>query len=82
MKRAYDELDRFGWSEQDLLKYDQAEKYAKAYQASLDQKYDEGKVEGKVEVAKILISEGADNHRVQKLTGLSIDIIESLRNES
>ena len=43
IERAYEELDRFFWNPQELLTYDQAEKYEKAYHASLGQKYDEGK---------------------------------------
>lgn len=46
IERAYEELDRFGWNETELLTYDQAEKYEGAYNASLAQKFDEGKIEG------------------------------------
>ena len=42
IERAYEELNRFSWNEQELLTYDQAEKYEGAYQASLAQKHDEG----------------------------------------
>ena len=47
--RAYEELDRYSWTEAELLHYDQAEKYEGAYIASLEQKFDEGKIEGKLE---------------------------------
>ena len=46
IERAYEELDRFSWNQQELLTYDQAEKYEKTYHASLGQKFDEGKAEG------------------------------------
>jgi len=49
IERAYEELNRFSWNEQELLTYDQAEKYAGAYHASMEQKYDEGKAIGKKE---------------------------------
>ena len=44
--RAYEELDRYTWNEEELLSYEQAEKYEATYIASMDQKFDEGKVEG------------------------------------
>jgi len=44
--RAYEELDRYSWSEDELLAYDQAEKYEGAYLASLEYKFDQGKTEG------------------------------------
>jgi predicted transposase/invertase (TIGR01784 family) len=56
--RAYEELDRYSWSEEDLAKYDQAEKYEGAYLASLECKYDEGKLEGRQEGEKIGIEKG------------------------
>jgi predicted transposase/invertase (TIGR01784 family) len=46
IERAYDELNRFSWDEQELLTYEQAEKYEGAYKASMAQKFDEGKIEG------------------------------------
>ncbi|MDP3533159.1 MAG: hypothetical protein Q8S31_07735 [Alphaproteobacteria bacterium] len=46
MKRAYDELNRFSWNEEELLTYDQAEKYEGTYIASMEQKYDEGLEKG------------------------------------
>ncbi len=42
IERAYDELNRFSWNEEELLTYEQAEKYEKSYVASMDQKFDEG----------------------------------------
>ena len=42
------------WNEIELLSYDQAEKYEGAYMASMAQKYDEGRMEGKVEIARDL----------------------------
>ena len=44
--RAYEELNRFSWSEEELRAYEQAEKQEADYIASMDQKYDEGKEEG------------------------------------
>ena len=49
IERAFDELDRFSWNDDEIRTYDQAEKYAGAYRASMAQKFDEGKKEGKRE---------------------------------
>ncbi|HBG35357.1 MAG TPA: transposase, partial [Holosporales bacterium] len=49
IERAYEELDRFHWNEEELLTYDQAEKYEGAYIASMAQKYDEGLEKGRIE---------------------------------
>ena len=46
IERAYEELDRFHWNEEEILTYDQAEKYEGAYIASMSQKYDEGLEKG------------------------------------
>jgi len=48
VERAYDELNRFSWNEEELLTYDQAVKYEWAYQASMEQKFDEGFAQGAV----------------------------------
>jgi len=46
IERAYEELNRFSWNQEELLTYDQAEKYEGCYIASMAQKYDEGVEKG------------------------------------
>jgi predicted transposase/invertase (TIGR01784 family) len=46
IERAYSELNRFTWSEEELLTYEQAEKYEKDYLASLEYQFDEGLEKG------------------------------------
>jgi predicted transposase/invertase (TIGR01784 family) len=66
IERAYEELDRFRWNAQELLTYEQAEKYEGAYLASMEQKFDEGKIagekvgiqKGKIEGEKVGIQKG------------------------
>jgi hypothetical protein len=69
-------------NDQELLNYDQAEKYEGAYRASMDQKFDEGKIEGKMEAAHYIacnmLAEGMDFQRVQMFTGLTLPEIDSL----
>lgn len=90
IERAFDELDRFSWTSEELLTYEQSEKYAWSYRATLDQKFDEGRAEGrsegekegiikgKLEIAKQLISDGTSLEKINKLTGIDIDILQEM----
>lgn len=81
IERAFDELNRFSWNDTELLTYDQEEKYAGAYRASMAQKYDEGIAVGKAEVAKQMLSSGMSIQSVQNLTGLSEVVVQNLQSE-
>jgi predicted transposase/invertase (TIGR01784 family) len=84
IERAYEELNRFSWDQQELLTYDQAEKYAGAYHASMAQKFDEGIAKGKVDermgIAENMIRHRIDVRSISLFTGLSEEEIESLKN--
>lgn len=87
IKRAFFELDRFSWNDEELLTYDQAEKYEGAYRASLAQSFDdgretgrtEGKEEGIAEVAKKLIAQGSSPDFIASVTGLTLQEIALLK---
>ena len=77
LQQAYTALDRFSWSEEDLRNYEQAEKYEGAYIASMDQKYDEGKVERNREIAKEMLLDDKPIKKIIKYSNLtSIEISE------
>lgn len=90
IQKAYEELDRFNWNEAELNAYEAAIKKHMDYQATLEQKYDEGlakglaegeargKVEGKKETDKIMLQEGLDPNFNSKVTGLDLTIINKL----
>lgn len=86
IEKVYDQLERFNWTEQDLLSYDQAEKYESAYQASMEQKFDEGMAKGKAEgiieakreMATGMLKQKIDIKTVALLTGLSISELKKL----
>jgi len=86
IERAYSELDRFGWSEEELLTYDQSKKYRKDYLAALAQKFDEGEAKGRAETvistARLLLKQGISTEVIQLATGLSKDTIKSLESNS
>lgn len=94
MKRAFFELDRFSWNEAELLTYDQAEKYAWAYCASMAQQRDEGVAEGlakglaegkekgrieeRLTLIKKLLDHGASPDLIISATGLTQEEIDTL----
>ena len=49
IQRAYEELDRFNWNEDELNAYEDWIKKQMDYEATLEQKYDDGLAKGKVE---------------------------------
>ncbi|MDR3624360.1 MAG: PD-(D/E)XK nuclease family transposase, partial [Chlamydiales bacterium] len=86
IERAYEELNRFSWSDIELLTYDQKDKYARTYKASMDQKFDEGEAAGMAKgmaagvatVAKAMKSQGMTWQSIHAVTALSQADIESL----
>lgn len=81
--KAYEELNRFSWNDEELLTYQQAEKYEGAYRASMAYQFDEGKAEGAREalfaVAKEIIKQGLEVKDIMKMTNLSQKEIDSLK---
>lgn len=83
IQRAYQELDRFSWNEEELLTYEQAEKYEGAYQATLAQKFYEGEKLGiekgekaaLLKVAKNLLKQRLSIQDIKTITDLSEDEI-------
>lgn len=82
MERAYEELNRFSWNEQEPFTYEQSQKHEWDHNAIMDQKFDEGhekgKIEGKIEVAKKLLASGMEIEIVASVTSLSIQEIKNL----
>ena len=78
LERAYDELNRFSWNEEELLIYEQSEKYEHTYRASMDQKFDEGieigiekgEFKAKKEMANRLLQKGLSKEDIAEITGL------------
>ena len=60
--------------------YEDSLKYYRDIKASLDTKFEEGKIEGKIEIAKNLISKGFSISQIIELTGLTKEEIEKTKN--
>ena len=91
IKRAYEELNRFNWSEKEFIAYEQEVKRIRDEQAVLAQKLDDatqkgrleviqiGHQKGKIKVAKNSLKAGISIDVIAEITGLSLDEIEKLR---
>jgi len=94
IKKAYEELNRFNWSEKEFIAYEQEVKRIRDEHAVLAQKLDdatekgikigkeegrkEGREEGKIEVAKAMLANNVDVDTIVKCTDLSISEIKEL----
>ncbi len=87
IERAYEELNQFNWTEEELLTYEQETKRIMDNKAAeeymLKQAKSEGKSEGKaerdVEIAKNLLSQNIDINTISTATGLPVEKINALK---
>ncbi|QTG99453.1 Rpn family recombination-promoting nuclease/putative transposase [Wolbachia endosymbiont of Rhagoletis indifferens] len=87
IKRAYEEMNKFNWSEEELLAYEQMKKRIMDEVVALAQKFDEGlrlgqekgRQEEKIEVAKNSLKAGVSIDVIAEITGLSLDEIRKLK---
>ncbi|KDB19749.1 Rpn family recombination-promoting nuclease/putative transposase [Wolbachia endosymbiont of Glossina morsitans morsitans] len=80
IKKAYEELNRFNWSEKEFIAYEREIKRIRDERAVLEQKLDDAKKEGKIEVAKTMLANNVDVTTIVKFTGLSMSEIKELQN--
>jgi predicted transposase/invertase (TIGR01784 family) len=92
IKRAYDELSRFRWSEIELNNYESVEMKQAADKAVLEAAFEQGEKQGEIrgeirgetkkskEIAKAMFKENFPIHQISKITGLSKEEVEALRN--
>ena len=82
IQRAYAELDKFSWSEQEFMSYEQEMKREMDNQAVEDAAKAaselKGLERGKREIAKNCLKQGMSKDIISSITGLSIEEIESL----
>jgi predicted transposase/invertase (TIGR01784 family) len=82
IERAYEELNQFNWTEEELLIYEQETKRIMDNKAAEDymlkQAKAEGKAEEKIEIAKAMLLDGDDIKKIAKITNLSVSDIQKL----
>ncbi|MBL7796934.1 MAG: hypothetical protein JNJ90_10560 [Saprospiraceae bacterium] len=59
-------------------KYEESLKYYRDLKNVVDTSFDEGKAEGKIEIARQMKLKGMDSNLISEITGLPIDEIENL----
>ncbi|WP_395463580.1 Rpn family recombination-promoting nuclease/putative transposase [Wolbachia endosymbiont of Cantharis cryptica] len=77
--KAYNELVEYNWSDDERAMYKWVKKNEDDNVSCLKQSRIEGKIEGKIEVAKAMLTNNMDATTIAKLTGLSISEIEKLK---
>jgi predicted transposase/invertase (TIGR01784 family) len=84
IKRAYDELDRFSWSEKELNNYESVEMKKAADEAVKEAVFEKGIKKGaakeKRKIALALVKQGLAPTQISKATGLDEEEILSLHN--
>ncbi|GFR07232.1 uncharacterized protein TNCT_55431 [Trichonephila clavata] len=82
IKKAYEELNRFNWSEKEFISYEQEIKRILDEQAVLAQKLDDatekGRQEERIEVAKNLLKAGVSIDIIAQTTGLTVNEVKDL----
>ncbi|GFS39717.1 uncharacterized protein NPIL_334661 [Nephila pilipes] len=86
IKKAYEELNRFNWSEKEFIAYEQEIKRIRDERAVLEQKLDdatekgrqEGRQEKRIEVVKNLLKAGVSIDIIAQTTGLTVNEVKDL----
>jgi len=86
IQRAYEELNQFSWSKEELVAYEAVIKREMDYQATLDKQYNDGLAEGEARgeaekaknIARAMLKEAMGINLISKLTNLSIEEINKL----
>ena len=90
IQRAYDELDRFHWNDEELRAYESVIKHEMDYQASLDFNFDAGVQKGiqqgeqkaLVKVAQNMLRQGLSIQNISSATGLSAKEVKKIQEET
>ena len=80
--RAYEELDRFHWNEEELRAYEAVVKHEMDYQASLDFKFEQGRVAERAQIAQNMLKQGLSSQNVVAATGLSAQEVKKIQEET
>ena len=81
IKRAYDELNRFSWSAEEIRAYDSIDMKRESEEGVLRAAKAEGKQEEKLRIAENLLAQGAGMQMIAFATGLSEDELQKLKEE-
>lgn len=80
MKRAYEELNRFSWTTEDLWNYNSVDMKQSADRAIQEGALARGEKKGLEKAAKNMLAKGIDIETIASVTGLSNEEIEKIQN--
>jgi len=85
IERAYEELNQFNWSEEELFSYQEEVKRVMDNLAAEEYLFNQGIQQGiekeKLEIAKSMLRKGLEASLIQEVTGLSKEAIEKLKQD-
>ena len=76
--QLFEQAEIAQFSEQEYQDYENSLKYYRDLKNSIDTAFDEGKIEGKIEIARAMKSKGLDLSIIAEVTGLAVTEIEKL----
>ena len=79
--KAFEKAELAKFDTTELENYESSLKIYRDLKGIIDTAFDEGKLEGKIEIAKNLITENSTNEFISKITGIDKEQIEKLRIE-
>lgn len=90
IQRAYEELDRFHWNDEELRAYEAVIKHETDYQASLDFKFEQGIQQGEqrgekktlIKVVHNMLKQGLNIQNISSATGLNAKEIKRIQEET
>jgi predicted transposase/invertase (TIGR01784 family) len=82
IQRAYEELDRFHWKEEEIRAYEAVVKHEMDYQASLDFKFEQGMQQALIKVAQNMLKQGLSIQNISSATGLSAREVKKIQEEA
>lgn len=86
IEKAYQVLESIGWNDEELLTYNQTEKYENIQRAIMAQQFDDGEKEGmkkgrleeKMNIARNMLKKKIDYLAIAEVTGLSVEQIKNI----
>ena len=82
INQAYEALNQFNWTEQELIAYEQELKRIRDNRAAEDYLIEKGKAERNIEIAKNLLLQNIDHDTISSATGLSLSEIQKIQCDS
>ena len=78
-KKLFEAAEIAKFTPDEKNKYEESLKYYRDLKNVVDTSFDEGKAEGKLEIARQMKAKGMDSSLIAEITGLPIDEVEKLQ---